>query len=121
MTSSTCARCRELEAQVELLKKRLKQRRPHGPAARKRNAARTAARKVQRNRRLVDNATNYRKVWTGPELELASRTDLTIGEIAAVLHRSYDAVRHMKRKLNGYPDARTRQLRDGPVPPTATS
>ena len=111
---SECSRCAELEAEIKRLRKRL-----YGnPATRLRH---TRKREAKRNSSLLEAAENHRKMWTGPELELASRDDLTIGEVAAVLHRSYDAVRHMKRKLNGYPDARTRMLRDGPVPPTATS
>lgn len=40
----------------------------------------------------LDRAHNHRKHWTGPELELAARDDLTVEQIAVMLGRSYFAV-----------------------------
>jgi hypothetical protein len=37
--------------------------------------------------------------WTGPELELASRTDLTSNEVARMLGRTLYAVKAMRHKL----------------------
>jgi ParB-like chromosome segregation protein Spo0J len=44
-------------------------------------------------------ATNYGKQWTGPELEIAARDDLTTKEVAAMLGRSFAAVVNMRRLL----------------------
>lgn len=41
--------------------------------------------------------------WTGPELELAARDDLTISEIAARLGRSYTAITVIRSKLKHDP------------------
>ena len=48
----------------------------------------------------VSTATNARKVWTGPELELLGRDDLSHAQMARMLGRSLYAVRHKLRKLN---------------------
>lgn len=110
-------RCHELEAEIEVLKQRLKKRMGGGPS-RQRISKKL---KAKRNAALVDQAVNYRKPWTGPELEIVSKVDLTIREAAVILGRSYDAVRHMRRKLANEEDGRMVDLRDGPTPPTAVS
>lgn len=48
-------------------------------------------------------ATRNRHEWTGPELELASRTDLTARELALLLGRTYAAVKTMRYKLKADP------------------
>jgi len=57
-----------------------------------RNRART-------NSRTAETATNLGKQWTGPELEIAARSDLTAQEVALMLGRTLYAVKHARRKL----------------------
>lgn len=45
-------------------------------------------------------ASNQRKEWTGPELELVMRRDLTDRQKAEILGRTFYAVRHIIRKVN---------------------
>lgn len=40
----------------------------------------------------IENATRSGYVWTGPEIELLDREDLTILEMAIILKRTYSAV-----------------------------
>lgn len=68
-------------------------------------AARESARRIQRDRQAATIETAYRSGyrWTGAELELvATRTDLTIEQLAKMLGRTAFAVR----------DARTRATHD---------
>lgn len=51
------------------------------------------------NDELADLAHSTGKQWTGPELEMASRTDLTARQVAQMLGRTFYAVRHMRKKL----------------------
>lgn len=51
---------------------------------------------ARRNRQSQESAYRAGLQWTGPELELASRPDLSIGQVAAMLGRSYWSV-HTKR------------------------
>jgi hypothetical protein len=44
-------------------------------------------------------ATNSGKQWTGPELEIAARPDLTSREVALALGRTLAAVSTMRQKL----------------------
>lgn len=125
MTDIVCMRCRELEARVKLLEERLRSRRAREREQERSREPRIRAqmkrRQAQRNAGLTERAVNFRKQWSGPELELASREDLTIAEVAAKLGRTYDGVRKMRQKLLDPADWRMRQLRDGPEPPSATS
>lgn len=41
--------------------------------------------------------------WTGPELELAAREDLSAREVAIMIGRTLAAVQYMRRKLKGDP------------------
>jgi hypothetical protein len=68
---------------------------------------------VEQYNELLENATNNGKQWTGTELEIASREDLTVLQAARMLRRSYDSVRTVRRDLLGK-DPRKRMLRDGP-------
>lgn len=52
---------------------------------------------------LSNKAKNNRKQWTGPELELASREDLSASQVASKLGRTLYAVKHMRRKLRDDP------------------
>lgn len=46
----------------------------------------------QSNRKSLQGANNYGKEWTGPELELVVREDLTLNQIAEMLGRSFSSV-----------------------------
>jgi hypothetical protein len=48
-------------------------------------------------------AARHRYPWTGPELEIAARTDLTAAQVAALLGRTIVAVRHARVKLRTDP------------------
>lgn len=47
----------------------------------------------------LPRATNYGKEWTGPELEIAARDDLSARDAAQMLGRTYAAVVNQRRKL----------------------
>jgi hypothetical protein len=51
----------------------------------------------------VDGARNGRKQWTGPELEIAARQDLTARQVAGMLGRTLYAVKHVRRQLRTDP------------------
>lgn len=57
----------------------------------------------QRNAPTVDGAARRGHEWTGPELELAARDDLTAVEIARMLGRTRYAVTSMRYKLRREP------------------
>lgn len=54
----------------------------------------------------LDTAERHRRAWTGPELELAARDDLSIAEIAKLLGRTTHSVVNMRRKLRHEPKYR---------------
>jgi hypothetical protein len=67
-------------------------------------AAEAAHRKVEEwQRQTLEGATRYGLQWTGPELEVAARTDLTAREAALLIGRTYASVKNMRRKLAGDP------------------
>lgn len=111
--------------------------RPHGTFSRYRIGCRclecTAAanRNAQprieaRQRETIAAASKAKQMWTGPELEIATRDDLPIRELALMLGRSYKAVQTIRRKCKQDPrkayllgaaetpgnDGQTRQERD---------
>jgi hypothetical protein len=47
----------------------------------------------------LERATRHRYVWTGPEMELAARYDLSAKEIALMIGRTSSAVQHMRKLL----------------------
>jgi hypothetical protein len=51
----------------------------------------------------LDIAINHGKEWTGPELELAARSDLTAKEVASMLGRTLFAVECVRVKLKDDP------------------
>lgn len=57
--------------------------------------------KVQRETKAA--AVNAGNEWTGPELELLARKDLTVREVAEMLGRSYQAARTQRTLLNKDP------------------
>lgn len=83
---------------------REKVRRENREAARTRDA-KAAARK-RKSEYLLETrplARRYGYEWTGPELELAARQDLTVTEIAKMLGRSYAAVSSQRQRLRNDP------------------
>jgi hypothetical protein len=50
-----------------------------------------------------DKATRHRAEWTGPELEIAARTDLSNREVAAMLGRTFFAVNAKRKQLRSEP------------------
>jgi len=59
----------------------------------------------ERNDLARRRAGRHHYQWTGPELEVASREDLTMAEIATLLGRTIYAVRHKRRALRIDPRA----------------
>jgi endogenous inhibitor of DNA gyrase (YacG/DUF329 family) len=47
----------------------------------------------------AEQAPRWGYIWTGPELEIASRSDLTATEVAKMIGRTAQAVKTMRRKL----------------------
>lgn len=66
-----------------------------------RAASREAGAKWQRaaNRETLDRVTRHNQQWTGPEMELAARKDLSAREVAEMIGRTMWAVRTMRRRL----------------------
>lgn len=63
------------------------------------------ARRSAIERQLSTRATakRHRFQWTGPDLEVAARNDLTVKEIATLLGRSYSSVANMRHRLGVEP------------------
>jgi hypothetical protein len=68
-------------------------------------AARKAGGEWQRstNARLLDQARRHNSQWSGPELELASRTDLSASQVAEMVGRTLWAVQTARRRLRDEP------------------
>jgi hypothetical protein len=62
----------------------------------------------------VAGAANHGKEWTGPELEVLARDDLTAQQKALLLKRTNAAVKNMLRKLRV--DPRKQRLAGQPEP-----
>src|SRR6266581_3944496 len=73
------------------------------------------------NDKLRETAERHGREWTGVELEIASRPDLTARQVATVLRRTLSAVRNMRQRLASDLDPRDRMLANGPQPPTSRS
>lgn len=69
---------------------------PEADLARAREYARDYRRREQA--KSLEGASNYYKAWTGPELELILRRDLTAPQAAEMLGRTVAAVRRMRVK-----------------------
>lgn len=54
----------------------------------------------KRQKESIAGARRCGYIWTGPELELLERRDLTHADIAAMLGRTYVAVKSMRHRLN---------------------
>jgi len=62
-------------------------------------------RRKRRNNASRDAARNWKKQWSVPELEIASRTDLSAADAAALLGRTIAAVYAARRLMRQDPDA----------------
>jgi hypothetical protein len=62
-------------------------------------AKRSRKRKDLLRRETIDGATHRYQPWTGPQLELAMRYDLTAKEIALMTGRTHSAVQSMRARL----------------------
>lgn len=62
---------------------------------------------ARRNADSRDTATNHGKEWTGAELELVAREDLTEAEAAHMLGRTRQAVAYQRRLLRANDPTRT--------------
>ena len=65
--------------------------------------ARTWAHARRTNAATLDAASRNGHHWTGPELEVAARTDLTARQVATMLGRTMFAVRTQRQKLRNDP------------------
>lgn len=97
------------------------------------DACRTAAGAGRRPRTRRETPWTYKRVqdetadhahrrgyqWTGPELELASRDDLTSSEVARMLGRTYSAVKNKRAALKRDPRATDLAGIDRPRPGAA--
>lgn len=54
-------------------------------------------------RQTLEGATRYGYQWTGPELEVAARPDLTAREAALLIGRTYASVKNVRKKLKTDP------------------
>jgi hypothetical protein len=114
---SQARRTPELAAAQLESQKRWRRANPAKQAAR---VADNVARVKRQNEELRECAARHGQQWTGTDLEMAARKDLTVAEIAAVLGRSLRSVSTMRQCLaDGNP--RDRMLAHGPVPPTSRS
>lgn len=55
--------------------------------------------KARTNRKTLETATRNGQQWTGPELEIACRPDLSARQAAEMLGRSFYAVKHARQKI----------------------
>lgn len=62
---------------------------------------------ARRNAASRETATNNGKEWTGPELELVARQDLTEAAAAQILGRTRQAVAYQRRLLRANDPVRT--------------
>ncbi len=68
--------------------------------------AHTKATEAQRKRvndRTRDRAEHYKQEWTGPELEIATRSDLTAAQAARMLGRTMHGVKRVRAKCRTEP------------------
>ena len=69
------------------------------PPCRKCHLARIRNNTRKRQAQTLERAVNNGKQWTGPEMELVLRGDMSVRELALALGRTMNAVRYIKRQL----------------------
>src|SRR5699024_9788688 len=67
------------------------------------NVEATIRRRKAKNEASLTTATNRYKEWTGPELEVIVRDDLTASEMARMLNRTIMSVKSMRHKCKTDP------------------
>ena len=60
-------------------------------------------RRKRNNDRSRENASHHGEEWTGPQMEVIARMDISAREAAAMLGRTFNAVVNMRRKLKSDP------------------
>jgi len=98
---------------------RYRKRRAENPDEYQAKSADATRNAQARNVRSRESAGRHNSPWTGTEMELISRKDLTTAELAGMLGRTLVAVRTMRLRLKDR-NPRDRMLRDG-TPPTSRS
>lgn len=91
-----------------------RERNPEKRKMRRKNPEVTRRWLIEQQRETSEGARNHKKEWTGPELEIAARDDLSTREAAEKLGRTFRSVQTMRRKLKLDPrKARLAGLRSG--------
>ena len=67
------------------------------------NRSRIYANLQRRHAHAIEGAVNHGKVWTGAEMEVASRPDLTDSDVAEMLGRSIWAVINVRQRMRSEP------------------
>lgn len=93
-----CPRCR-----VRRVTRRARERARTDDEFRRRQRRRTDRNRKRTNDALSDTAGNNGKQWTGPELEVAARADLSAAQVAVMLGRTLYAVKHIRQRLRSDP------------------
>ncbi|MCM8555375.1 hypothetical protein [Streptomyces sp. STCH 565 A] len=84
------------------------------------SAAKSRVYRASSQAQTIPVARNHRKEWTGSELELAARTDLTANEVAKMLGRTFNAVTTMRSRMEREPKyASLAGIPQGEAEPTA--
>lgn len=70
------------------------------------NARKRDRQAARANAATLESAVNHYKQWTGPEMEIAARADLTARQAALMIGRSMKAVKTMRMRLRNDPKYR---------------
>lgn len=92
-----CNECRAAHAEYR------REQLANDPEARSLHLRRALARSARVNEKSREVAVKNGDEWTGPELEFVLRDDLTVAEMAAVLHRTVYAVQAARRRVRTEP------------------
>lgn len=102
---TTCKKCRASQEAKrrangeDWISKHPEYRRVHPPEYLERLKRQTRERLTAQQRDSIPNASNHYKEWTGPELEMLLRKDLTAANLATILGRTLHSVTKMRRKV----------------------
>lgn len=62
-----------------------------------------SSKRFAKAQRATESGQNRGKQWTGPDMEIALRADLTVQEAAKMLGRTYAAVKMMRHRCKSDP------------------
>lgn len=93
-----CPRCR-----VARVKRYQRNREKVDEEFRRKLRKRVDRNRKQANSLTLDTAHNHGKMWTGPELEIVARDDLSARQVAVMLGRTLYAVKHARQALKDDP------------------